>query len=100
MTGNNGGPWGGGNRGNRGNGKRPADETPQIPEIDELVKKGQEQLRVMLGGAQRWNGRWLRSRRAGWSYIYQRNYWPCGIGCFCFVGDGQFLYRQTRRTIG
>ena len=50
MTGNNGGPWGGGNRGNSGNGKRPADETPQIPEIDELVKKGQEQLRVMLGG--------------------------------------------------
>ena len=50
MTGNNGGPWGGGNRGNSGNGKRPAGETPQIPEIDELVKKGQEQLRVMLGG--------------------------------------------------
>ena len=59
MTGNNGGPWGGGNRGNDsnggnggngGNGKRPAEQTPQIPEIDELVKKGQEQLRVLLGG--------------------------------------------------
>ncbi|MCI5099844.1 FtsH protease activity modulator HflK [Phaeobacter italicus] len=63
MAGNNGGPWGGGgssggsgNRGNnqgggddnRGGGRRPED--PQIPEIDELVKKGQEQLRVLMGG--------------------------------------------------
>lgn len=58
MTGNNGGPWGGGGSsggGNRGNnngggdgGRRPED--PQIPEIDELVKKGQEQLRVLMGG--------------------------------------------------
>ena len=50
MTGNNGGPWGGGNRGNNGSGKPPVDDGPQIPEIDELVKKGQEQLRVLLGG--------------------------------------------------
>ncbi|MDG2404924.1 MAG: HflK protein, partial [Paracoccaceae bacterium] len=50
MTGNNGGPWGGGNRGNNGGGQRPPDDSPQIPEIDELVKKGQEQLRVLLGG--------------------------------------------------
>ena len=50
MTGNNGGPWGGGNRGNNGGGQRPPDGGPQIPEIDELVKKGQEQLRVLLGG--------------------------------------------------
>ncbi len=57
MAGNNGGPWGGGgssgggNRGNNGGGdggRRPED--PQIPEIDELVKKGQEQLRVLMGG--------------------------------------------------
>lgn len=61
MTGNNGGPWGGGggsggngsggdNRGggDRG-GKRPG-EGPQLPEIEELVKKGQEQLRVLMGG--------------------------------------------------
>ncbi len=45
------GPWGGG--GNRpegnnggGNGQRP----PQVPEIDDLIKKGQEQLRVLMGG--------------------------------------------------
>jgi modulator of FtsH protease HflK len=60
MAGNNGGPWGGG--GNRGNGddeKRPDDrrppgrrpgDGPQIPEIDELMNKGREQLRVLMGG--------------------------------------------------
>ncbi len=61
MAGNSGGPWGGGgssggggNRGNNGSGngggggRRPDDG--QIPEIDELVKKGQEQLRVLMGG--------------------------------------------------
>jgi membrane protease subunit HflK len=64
MAGNNGGPWGGGgssgdgggDRGNRGGdnngggGRRPPGEGPQIPEIEELVKKGQEQLRVLMGG--------------------------------------------------
>jgi membrane protease subunit HflK len=65
MAGNTGGPWGGGgNSGNgddgRGNGPRgpdrgnggrgPRNDGPQIPEIDELVKKGQEQLRVLMGG--------------------------------------------------
>jgi len=61
MAGNNGGgPWGGnGNRGgddddrhSSGNngGRRPGDKGPQIPEIDEIVRKGQEQLRVLMGG--------------------------------------------------
>ncbi|SEQ28209.1 FtsH protease activity modulator HflK [Thalassovita taeanensis] len=56
MAGNSGGPWGGGgNRGDddrRGNegGRRPQNDGPQIPEIDDLVKKGQEQLRVLMGG--------------------------------------------------
>ncbi len=61
MAGNNGGPWGGGgNRGNQGNDDRDRDrgnqggnrgpDGPQIPEIDDLVKKGQEQLRVLMGG--------------------------------------------------
>lgn len=60
MAGNNsGGPWGGsgnqggGNRGggNRGGGGRgPGDQGPQIPEIDEIVRKGQEQLKVLMGG--------------------------------------------------
>jgi len=57
MAGNdNGGPWGGGGNngdGNRGgnNGSRPpGGDGPQIPEIEEIVKKGQEQLRVLMGG--------------------------------------------------
>ena len=65
MSGN-GGPWGGGggsggddrnkgeggdNRGgdNRTGGRRPG-EGPQIPEIEQIMKKGQEQLRVLMGG--------------------------------------------------
>jgi membrane protease subunit HflK len=56
-----GGPWGGGsggdNRGgdNRG-GRKPGGDSPQIPEIDEIVKKGQEQLRVLMGGRARSGG--------------------------------------------
>lgn len=57
MAGNNGGPWGGGgnsggggdDRRDNGNGRPPGGDQ-QIPEIDELVKKGQEQLRVLMGG--------------------------------------------------
>lgn len=64
---NNGGPWGGGGddgkgkgpwggdekppEGNNGNGQRP----PQVPEIDDLIRKGQDQLRVLMGGG-RGNG--------------------------------------------
>jgi len=66
MAGNSGGPWGGGggNRGGNGRppqggggggGRRPDDN--QIPEIDELMKKGQEQLRVLMGGRGGNNGR-------------------------------------------
>lgn len=59
MSGNNGGPWGGGGGGNRGGGddrdrrpQRPQNggDQPPIPEIDELMKRGQEQLRVLMGG--------------------------------------------------
>jgi len=64
MAGNNGGPWGGGGNsgggnngdGDRGNnnggGRRPGNDGPQIPEIDELMNKGREQLRVLMGGGQ------------------------------------------------
>ena len=62
-----GGPWGGGNgpddedEGGRRNGgrrpgedRRPSDDRrgqgPQIPDVDRLMKKGQEQLRVLMGG--------------------------------------------------
>jgi len=58
MSNNNGGPWGGGGgdrgkgEGDRdgGGGRRPGGDGPQIPEIDQIVKKGQEQLRVLMGG--------------------------------------------------
>ncbi|MDZ4312593.1 MAG: FtsH protease activity modulator HflK [Cypionkella sp.] len=62
-----GGPWGGngGSGGDDRNGQRPEDrpggrrpgEGPQMPEIDELVKKGQEHLRVLMGGRGGGNGR-------------------------------------------
>lgn len=59
----NGGPWGGGgggdNRDNRNDGRgprKPGGDGPQIPEIDEIVKKGQEQLRVLMGGRGRPGG--------------------------------------------
>ena len=61
-----GGPWGGGggsggderdkeNRKPVNGGRRPG-EGPQIPEIDELMKKGTEQLRVLMGGRGRNGG--------------------------------------------
>ncbi|MDF1871681.1 FtsH protease activity modulator HflK [Vannielia sp.] len=64
MAGNNGGPWGGGSSGGSGGdngngddrdrgGRRPGDNQggPQgIPEIEQMMKKGQEQLKVLMGG--------------------------------------------------
>lgn len=52
----NGGPWGGGGGSGGGNddegkrGPRRPGEGSQIPEIEEIMKKGQEQLRVLMGG--------------------------------------------------
>jgi len=50
----NGGPWGGGGGdddrdGDRKPGRRPGEGAP-IPEIEEIMKKGTEQLRVLMGG--------------------------------------------------
>jgi len=54
MSNNNGGPWGGGggddDDDDRRPERRPGQDGPQIPEIDEIMKKGQEQLRVLMGG--------------------------------------------------
>lgn len=64
MTGS-GGPWGGGSGGDdrggrdddkRGGGRRPGQEGPQIPQIDDLVRSGQERLRVLMGGRTRGGG--------------------------------------------
>ena len=62
MAGNNGGPWGGGgNNGSNGGNEPPKpprrpNEPQGIPEIDELVNKGREQLRVLMGGRGGGNG--------------------------------------------
>jgi membrane protease subunit HflK len=56
MAGNNGGPWGGGGSGggddddDRPRGGRRPGEGQGIPEIEEIMKKGQERLRVLMGG--------------------------------------------------
>jgi membrane protease subunit HflK len=66
MAGNSGGPWGGGSNnggsgggGSRGTGggngnntgpRRPGGEGQNIPELDDIMRKGQEQLRVLMGG--------------------------------------------------
>ena len=59
MAGHSGGPWGGGNSGGGDRGgdrdpgrgdRRPPQGGTQIPEIDELVRKGQDRLRVLMGG--------------------------------------------------
>jgi membrane protease subunit HflK len=42
------GPWGGGDRGGRGPGGQ-----PPVPDIDEIVRKGQEQLKILMGGGRR-----------------------------------------------
>jgi modulator of FtsH protease HflK len=60
---NNGGPWGGGG-GNKGGGRNPwgggnkgsggggggGGSQPGVPDIDEIVRKGQEQLKILMGG--------------------------------------------------
>lgn len=65
MAGNNGGPWGGGGNNEQGGGndddrdrggRKPQNDGPQIPEIDELMNKGREQLRVLMGGGNGNNG--------------------------------------------
>jgi membrane protease subunit HflK len=65
MAGNNGGPWGGGGNNGQGGGndddrdrggRKPQNDGPQIPEIDELMNKGREQLRVLMGGGNGNNG--------------------------------------------
>ena len=58
MSDDNGGPWGGGgsggnngkNNGNKNGGNNRQPDGPQIPEIDELMRKDQERLRVLMGG--------------------------------------------------
>ena len=61
---NNGGPWGGGGGGDdkKGGGRGPWGSggrgggpggQPPVPDIDEIVRKGQEQLKILMGAAPR-----------------------------------------------
>ncbi len=88
MAGNNGGPWGGGggsggggDRGNNGaggpGGRRPGGSDQQIPEFDEIVRKGQEQLRVLMGGRGGRSGG--GGSGGGDSPISPRTIWIAGI---------------------
>ncbi|MER2510634.1 FtsH protease activity modulator HflK [Amaricoccus sp.] len=52
------GPWDGGDKGDRGGdkGNRPGGQPP-VPDIDEIVRKGQEQLKILMGGGRTGGGR-------------------------------------------
>jgi membrane protease subunit HflK len=55
MSNNSGGPWGNGGQGGDKQRpprpqQRPGNDAPQIPELDEYIRKGQDQLRVLMGG--------------------------------------------------
>jgi modulator of FtsH protease HflK len=83
MAGNNGGPWGGGGSGGGGNrgdngsgGKPPRGPEQQIPELDEIVRKGQEQLRVLMGGR---GGRAGGGGGGGELPFSPRTIWAAGI---------------------
>jgi membrane protease subunit HflK len=106
MAGNNGGPWGGGgsggggNRGNNGSGGGP-DRRPggprrpggdQIPEIDEIVRKGQEQLRVLMGGR---GGGSNGSGGGGDGFKFTRGTW--GIAALVVLGLWAFQSFYTVR---
>ncbi|ABD56090.1 FtsH protease activity modulator HflK [Jannaschia sp. CCS1] len=104
MAGNSGGPWGGGSSnggsgggGNRGNGsggdngngngpRRPGGGDGQnIPELDDIMRKGQEQLRVLMGGRGNGSG---GSGQGGGDPISPRTMW---IGAI-ILGLGAWLY--------
>ncbi len=65
----NGGPWGSGGGDDREPPRRPGPRRPndggQIPEIEEIMKKGTEQLRVLMGGRSGQGGRPGRGGRDG-----------------------------------
>ncbi len=101
MAGNNGGPWGGGggsgggngdDRDRRGGGRRPGGEGPQIPEIDEIVNKGKEQLRVLMGGR---GGRGGGGGQGGDGFKMTRGTW--GIGALALLGLWAFSSFYTVR---
>ncbi|MAQ81900.1 MAG: FtsH protease activity modulator HflK [Maritimibacter sp.] len=105
MANNSGGPWGGGG-GNRGNGdddRRPAGgqgprrpgESSQIPEIDQIMKKGQERLRVLMGG--RGGGRPNGPNGTGGGGGFQFTRGTLGLGALLLVAAWLFASLYTVR---
>ena len=94
-----GGPWGGGGSNGGDDGERPGGERPgasvraagaadgvrarrpQIPDIDEIVRKGTEQLRVLMGGRGGRGGGGGRPRRPA-----LRRRGTLGLGALALVG--------------
>jgi membrane protease subunit HflK len=80
---NNGGPWGGGGGDKKGGGRGPWDGgddrgsgggngggrgpggQPPVPDLDEIVRKGQEQLKILMGGRTVGGGGGGRGGRGG-----------------------------------
>ncbi len=95
MASNNGGPWGGGggNRGGHGDnddrrpGRNRGGDNPQVPDIDQIMKKGQEHLRVLMGG--RGNGNRPNGSGGGNGPGFGRNTWILGglavVGVWLFA---------------
>ena len=64
MAGNSGGPWGGGSEDQSVpamemtvEASKNSNQGQMPPEIDDMLKKGQEQLRVLMGGGSKRGGR-------------------------------------------
>lgn len=101
---NSGGPWGGGNRGqgggdnnqggNRGGGQRGPQGGGQgpIPEIDEIMKKGQEQLRVLMGGRGGGNGANGSGNGGGGGLSFG------SVGLFLIAGFALWLFASFYRV--
>ena len=100
MAGNNGGPWGNGPRGGRGGddggddrrpGRRPGES---IPEIDEIMKKGQEQLKVLMGGR---GGQGRPNGQGGGDGEFRVTRGMIGLGALILVGVWAFQSFYTVR---
>ncbi len=97
-----GGPWGGGSgdddedrrpRGDNKGGRRPG-EGPQLPEIDEMLKKGTEQLKVLMGGrSSRGGGGSGGDQGGGPSFGFDRR--SLGLGALAAIGLWAFASFYT-----
>lgn len=96
-----GGPWGGGSgdddeerrpRGDNRGGRRPG-EGPQLPEIDEMLKKGTEQLKVLMGGRSSRGGGNGGDQGGGPSFGFDRR--SIGLGVLAAIGLWAFASFYT-----